>query len=77
MRTSELTVVAPLPSPEKPPAMNYAVVRSFPLFLSLTRGSQLSAAEAQARAWLGYAVSWAAPVRFAGRRVLGPAQQRL
>ena len=38
MRMSELTVVAPLPSPEKPPAMNYAAVRSFPLSVSLTRG---------------------------------------
>ena len=76
MHTSELTVVALLPSPEKPPATNYAAVRSFPLFLSLTRGSRLSAAEAQARAWLGCAASWAAPVRFAGRRVLGPAQQQ-
>ena len=40
--------VDPLVSPEEPPAVNYAVVRSFPLFPSLTRGPSLSAAEAQA-----------------------------
>ena len=33
--------------------MNYAAVRSFPLFPSLTRGPSLSAAEAQAGASLG------------------------
>ena len=53
MRTSELTVVAPLPSPEKPPATNYAAVRSFPLFLSLARGPLSSVAAAEARAQRG------------------------
>ena len=40
--------VDPLVSPEEPPAVNYAAVRPFPLFPSLTRGPSLSAAEAQA-----------------------------
>ena len=53
MRTSELTVVAPLPSPEKPPAMNYAAVRSFPLSVSLTRGPLPSVAAAEAGAQRG------------------------
>ena len=75
MRTSELTVVAPLPSPEKPPATNYAAVRSFPLSVLLTRGplSSVTAAEAGAqrgpRRCLGHAsvargppFPWAGPV---------------
>ena len=68
MRTSELTIVAPLPSLEKPPAMNYAAVRSFPLFPSLTRGPSLSAAEAQAgvqrgpRRVLGHACTLRGPL---------------
>ena len=53
MRTSELTVVAPLPSPEKPPATNYAAVRSFPLSVSLTRGPLPSVAVAEAGAQRG------------------------
>ena len=53
MRTSELTVVAPLPSPEKPPATNYVVVRSFPLIVSLTRGPLPSVAAAEAGAQHG------------------------
>ena len=50
MHMSELTVVAPLPSPEKPPATNYAAVRSFPLFLSLARRPLSSVAAAEAGA---------------------------
>ena len=53
MHTSELTIVAPLPSPEKPPAMNYAAVRSFPLSVSLTRGPLPSVAAAEAGAQRG------------------------
>ena len=53
MCTSELTVVAPLPSPEKPLAMNYAAVRSFPLSVSLTRGPLPSVAAAEAGAQHG------------------------
>ena len=53
MRMSELTVVAPLPSPEKPPVTNYAVVRSFPLSVSLTRGPLPSVAAAEAGAQRG------------------------
>ena len=53
MHTSELTVVAPLPSPEKPPATNYAAVRSFPLSVSLTRGPLSSVAAAEAGAQRG------------------------
>ena len=48
MRASMTNTVDPLVSPEEPPAVNYAAVRSFPLFPSLTRGPSLSAAEAQA-----------------------------
>ena len=40
-------------SPEEPPAVNYAVVRSFPLFPSLTRGPFLSAVAAEAGAQRG------------------------
>ena len=53
MRMSELTVVAPLPSPKKPPATNYAVVRSFPLTVSLTRGPLPSVAAAEVGAQRG------------------------
>ena len=68
MHTSELTIVAPLPSPEKPPATNYAAVRSFPLSVSLTRGPLPSVAAAEAGAQRGprrclgraSACSWAA-----------------
>ena len=61
MRTSELTIVAPLPSPEKPPAMNYAAVRSFPLTVSLKRGPLPSVAAAEAGAQCGprQCASWA------------------
>ena len=50
-------------SPEEPPAVNYDVVRSFPLFPSLTRGPSLSVAEAEAGAqrgppFLGLARVW-------------------
>ena len=55
-------------SPEEPPAVNYAAVRSFPLFPSLTRGPSLSAAEAEAGASLGRAGV------LAGRYSVGPAQ---
>ena len=40
--------LAPLPSPEKPPATNYAVVRSVPLSVSPTRGPLPSVVAAQA-----------------------------
>ena len=53
MRMNELTIVAPLPSPEKPPATNYAAVRSFPLSVSLTRGPLSSVAAAEAGAQRG------------------------
>ena len=52
-------------SPEEPPTVNYAAVRSFPLFPSLTRGPSLSAAEAEAGASLGRACA------LAGRRYVG------
>ena len=64
----EANKLAPLLPPEKPPATNYAAVRSVPLPVSLTRGSTLSAADAEAEASLGRA-------EYLGRlrRVLGRA----
>ena len=53
MHTSELTVVAPLPSPEKPPVTNYVAVRSFPLSVSLTRGPLPSVTAAEVGAQRG------------------------
>ena len=53
MRMNELTIVAPLPSPEKPPATTYVAVRSIPLSVSLTRGPLLSVAAAKAGAQRG------------------------
>ena len=60
--------LAPLPSPEKPPATNYAVVRSVPLSVSPTRGPLPSVAAAEVGAQRGLrhvlgrasAYSWAA-----------------
>ena len=67
MRMSETNTVAPLVSPEKPPTASPAVVFFLPLLLSLTRGSALSAAVAEAGAQRG-------PLHFLGRAsaVLGP-----
>ena len=83
MRTGEENIVVPLDSLERPPATSYAAVRSSsPACLSVT-WAPLSAAAAEAGAslgrtvcWAAGAVSWATPVRFAGRRFFGPAQQR-
>ena len=57
MRTREENIIVPLDSPERPPATNYAAVRSSsPAYLSVTR-APLSAAAAEAGASLGCAVS--------------------
>ena len=57
MRTGEENIVVPRDSPERPPATNYAAVRSSsPACLSITR-APLSAAAAEAGASLGCAVS--------------------
>ena len=53
MRASMTNTVDPLVSLEEPPAVNYAAVRSFPLFPSLTRGPFLSAVAAEAGAQRG------------------------
>ena len=76
MRTSELTIVAPLPSLEKPPAMNYAAVRSFPLSVSLTRRPLPSVAVAEAGAQRGplHCLGRASVAR--GPPFFGPAQQQ-
>ena len=57
MGTGEENIVVPLDSPERPPATNYAAIRSSsPACLSVTR-APLSAAAAEAGASLGCAVS--------------------
>ena len=57
MRMGKENIVVPLDSPERPPATNYAAVRSSsPACLSVTRAPLLAAA-AEAGASLGCAVS--------------------
>ena len=53
MRNDETSTDAPLTSPKEPPVTNYAVVRSFPLSVSLTRGPLSSVAAAEAGAQRG------------------------
>ena len=45
MRTGKANVVAPLTSPEEPPATSYAASPSFPLYVSLLHGSRKLVAE--------------------------------
>ena len=76
MRTGKVNVVAPLTSPEEPPATSCAVVSfSSPVCLSVARVPHVS------RRAKGGSQTWAAPclgrasVCFAGRRFFGPAHQ--
>jgi len=45
MCTGKANVVAPLTSPEEPPATSYAASPSFPLYVSLLHGSRKLVAE--------------------------------
>ena len=75
MRTGKANVVAPLTSPEEPPATSCAAVSfSSPVYLSVTRVPLVSR-RAQAGAGVGCTVCWAALARVVGRRSFGPAQQ--
>jgi len=76
MRTGKANVVAPLTSPEEPPATSCAAVSfSSPVCLSVARVPHVS------RRAEGGSQTWATPclgrasVCFAGRRFFGPAHQ--
>ena len=74
MRTGEANTLAPMASPELPPATSYAVVLpSSPVCLAVLRDPLVSH-RAQAGAGLGRAEFWAtlayAGACFAGRRVI-------
>ena len=71
----EADTLAPMASPELPPATSYAVVpSSSPVCLS-DRRAPLVSCRAQAGAGVGRIVCWAALARVVGRRSFGPAEQ--
>ena len=79
MRTGEENIVVPLDSPERPPAMSYAAVRSsFPACLSIAWDPRVSR-RSQAGASVGRAILGRACVRLRMRcgppDLFGPAQQ--
>ena len=68
MRMGKANVVAPLTSPEEPPATSYAAVSFFsPVCLSVA-WVPLVSRRAQAGAGVGRVVCWAALARVVGRR---------
>ena len=76
MRTSKANIVAPLTSPEEPPATSCAAVSfSSPVCLSVARVPHVSRrAEGGSRTWAAPCLGHAS-VCFAGHRFFGPAHQ--